>query len=153
MKVTIKKNEVRGYVQALAEADKWLKEQKPKLHEGGKVIYNLARNSKTFQQLFEDLEETRTKLVEQNLEAQKKDNPEAAQLEGRHLEQFRKAYEPLLKETEEVDIRPILWSQLNLDENPSNFSWIMILLDTVIYEEDPLENSKEPKEATAREKN
>ena len=125
MKITVTNQQINEMFQALKSLDNAQPRDRQMVFPG-KTIYSLGRNLRRVKSAAEEIEETRIKLVEKHLEAQKKDKefqgkdgeplPQLVE-RGPYGQAFLKEFEGILEQTQEIELFPIKVSQLDLDKN------------------------------------
>jgi len=90
----------------------------------GRVRYNLMRTESELEDAFVAIEKLRMKMVNDAMASQSKEGGEAKALGGEHLQTYLKEFGQVLEMEDEHEIRPVKYSELDMDANNiSNDVW------------------------------
>ena len=135
MNITIPKAKLKPTREALQRLEKPDPGKTYKLKNAGKVRYNLAKSYQKIEEAEKALDHARVALIEKHLADQKIELPEATQLDGKFLQSFVDDFNEVLKGDDELDLRQVLLTDLDLETNDIPFTVIGLLLDTVIHDD------------------
>lgn len=135
--ITIQNSRLRDIKAALVRLENPGEKVRYKFKDRAQVAYNLGKSYQAVERAEKSLDKLRSKHVQEYLEEQKLENPEApeGELTGKHLNDFIQFYNEILEREEVLDIRQVTMEQLNLEENDIPPTVIGILLGTVIKDE------------------
>ena len=103
----------------------------------GAVRYKLGRALKTVETQIRDVDKKRNEMLEQAWETQRGDDKlkDSGNLSGAHFLSFQKELNALMAAKTEMEINPVLLSQIDIDKNVVQANVLSALIDTVIKDD------------------
>ena len=135
-KIEIKRRDAGVLLKSLEELDKAIMDGKIKFSSHDKVTYARVFTTKRLKTMVSDITDTRDQIVRDQMDDQKKDaDAQGKELVGKHLEEANRQMDELLKGLEDLEVRQVPLSSLELDKNTLPASALADLIDIVFIDD------------------